>query len=310
MLVKLVLRLSACLLMATASGCYWFCPWPAWECGAGAGAYHPGFASPVYNSPSYGQCVAPPGCPECATGIYSVSADPVTRARANRLERMRRREMTARTPRYRSPRVHQQRPPRMPRQPRGRRMDPMYGIYGDYGYGGYGYGYDFGYDDYALDGFAYDPYFEDYSLMGYEDGYGGYADDEFALMSHSAMPQGRWMPSSGCSTCGDTVSSGMVMTADGGWTATSSDCPTCGPSTIMSSPATPQPAPAPAAAPALQPVPQPSAAAPTAVPMSATMDDFYMPRPMPAPMPSPGPSIESASAGSPLQPVLWVPQGL
>jgi hypothetical protein len=281
MFLKTSLQALVCILAANASGCCIFCPEHSWfwhGCGAnhcgpaacGPMDYGPGY----YETPSYGQCVVPPGCPECGTGMYGASCDPVQRARAQRLGRMRHRDYAC-SPRCRTPRMPHD---RMPRHPRCR---------GDYGmdcYGYDGYGFD-GYDQYG-----YDPY--GYDLMGYEDGYG---QDEFALMSHSG-----WMPTSGgCQTCGD-FGGGMVMSADSGWTVTSSDCPTCGPST------TTQPTPA---GTALQPVPQQGidVKSSAVTPMSA--QEYYVPRPMPAPS-GPGTSIESTSAGTPVQPVLWVPQGL
>jgi hypothetical protein len=219
--------------------------------------------------------------------MYAMSADPVQRARRQRLDRLRRRNMVC-GPQYGMQHSHRQRPQRMPRH---RHAD---GYYGD-GFDPYGEMY--GYDDYGYDEYAFDPYFDGYSMMGYEEEM--MPGEELALMGHTG-----WMPSGGCN-CGE-MHDGMII--DGGWTATS-DCPECQKAMESSSP-TPMPE---TVTPqvfesttGLQPMPRTTSHS-VSVPVNA--EDFYTPRPMPAPMPA-GTSIESTSGGSPVQPVLWVPNGL
>ena len=67
--------LATCLLgLVGWSGCCLFCPHH--YCHSG-------------RAPGYGACVSPDGCPDCGSGIYGVSADPVVRARQMRMARLR-----------------------------------------------------------------------------------------------------------------------------------------------------------------------------------------------------------------------------
>jgi hypothetical protein len=222
--------------------------------------------------------------------MYAASADPVQRARRQRLDRLRRRSMVygpqygmQRSPRYRS---H-----RMPRH------SHVGGYYGD-GYSAWEQDL-YGYDEYGLDEYAFDPYFDSYGMVGYDD---AMLDEEFALMGHTG-----WMPAGGCN-CGE-FHDGMVISGDSGWTS-ATGCSECQNGTVESSSPTPMPE---TVTPqvfesttGLQPMPR-SSTQPISLP--ANSEDFYTPRPMPAPTPA-GTSIESTSGSSPVQPVLWVPNGL
>lgn len=266
------LSLVACLLLTGGlSGCCLFCPW---HCGAG-GCY----AQP-YSGGSYGACVLPGGCPECATGIYAAQLDPVHRARAVRLQRIRRHRGYAygRMPRHRH---------------------PHYGQHGGYGYGGYGdmllddaygYGGDMPYGDMAM-GYGDEMLF---------DGAAGMAGMSPEFMG---MDSG-WMASSPCN-CQDGMNfSGELM--EGGWIE---GMPT--PNSLQPNPAnvTPQTVPMgePQAMPREEVVPDP---------VPVTHEQYYFPAPQLTPSSisgsesDDGTTIEASNAGSPIQPVLWVPSGL
>ena len=293
-----LLTVAGCLLLVSGlSGCCVFCPW---HCGVGGhcGGSPYGGGSP-YSGGAYGACVVPRGCPECATGIYAAQADPVHRARSMRLERMRR-----------------QRGYTYGRGPRGRRQQRMHS---GHGYaGGYGdsymdmdvgYGYDEGmpYDDMAYDDMAY--------------GYGGgiHMDDGMGLMTDdSAIMMGSgWMPSSSPCNCqdgsnfaGEFVDGGLMdgSLMEGDWVEAT-------PNSMPTPAASPHPG---NAAPQSTPMTEPQAMPREEVvpnPMPVTQEQYYFPAPqlVPSSLHSDGPStptVEASSAGSPIQPVLWVPSGL
>ncbi|MFV0446577.1 MAG: hypothetical protein ACK5Q5_23655 [Planctomycetaceae bacterium] len=160
-------KIAGCVVLATGlTGCCVLCPSRCSAVGYGG---------------SYGACVAPGGCPECATGIYGAQVDPVQRARAMRLQRLRRNQSYA----YggRSPRMRQQRQ----------------GMAGGYGGGMYADPYGFN-DALAFNDFGY----------GLDDGM--MFDDGFGM---ETMDSG-WMPASTPCNCQNV---GLPSSfADEGWT--------------------------------------------------------------------------------------------
>ncbi|MCA9053579.1 MAG: hypothetical protein KDA75_07065 [Planctomycetaceae bacterium] len=285
------------------SGCC-LCPW---HCGSyGCGGYDvggygacggpgvcggPGMYGPSARVNSYGACVVPSGCPECATGIYATHADAVQRARLIRQQRMQRRHA------YVQPRVPHPHHARV-RQPHPRHNCPGYGC-DDYGLAaGYGMGDEWLYDDglYGMTGLGDDMLFDDGMMLG--DGWG----------TSSGFSSG-WMPSSDCNC--ETMGGMSGPFVDGGWVESGwteggvIDGQMIEGEMIEDS---------------FSPSPSPSSGEPksmpgeTAVPdpMSASQDYFYAPRTLPAPNVSPagGTEVERSSGGSPIQPVLWVPSGL
>jgi hypothetical protein len=204
--------------------------------------------------------------------MYAAHVDPVQRARAQRLERMRHQRGYAHAPRMQQQHLHHQ---HRQRHPRGMGYDAL-GMDGMYGYD---------------DGLMYDD-----AMYGYDDGM--MLGDGWEM---SAMG-GEWMPSSTPCNCQD---GGLPAEfAEGGWVeggimeaSPTPNTPAAAPANLA--PTTPPMGGEPTAMPPEQIVPDP---------IPVTQDQYFSPLPAPG---SVSQSVEETSTGgSAIQPVLWVPNGL